>query len=363
MTKNPLTGTMAVLVGDHRRFQPMRNGSTIRRRISLARPTANRISRRRRRAARTDIPISPATGRGDRPHSRCRTMRSRRDRGPSHGSGKRPTSATGRPFSVVRAAPRRCPFRDGSSRRRRSSRSPTTPSPIASSSWTAAARSRPRTHVDGVLRGTLGRRHAGSRQLRIQRSHLVGRARPAPHGSAADDGTISAALRRTDPGRAHRDRSRRLRRAVDNHLRPAASAGHRDGRRRVRRQDALDRPAVRRGARRGRRSAADIGEVRGRVQRVVGDRPRTVRVQLEGGTLYRTACSARECGSSHTPTPRSWAPTATRSNSIRTEIRRRSWWSGTCPATGGTCVSRAEAVEEPARGPHQAARAGTAPAP
>ena len=57
------------------------------------------------------------------------------------------------------------------------------------------ARSQSRTHVDGVLRRTMGRRHAGRRQLRIQRSHVVGRSRHAPHGSAPDDRTLPCGAR------------------------------------------------------------------------------------------------------------------------------------------------------------------------
>ena len=77
------------------------------------------------------------------------------------------------------------------------------------------------------------------------RTWLDARGLPA-HGSTPDDRTLPAAHVRTVTGRAHRHRSRRLRQVVDSDVRPAVPAGLRDGRRRVRRQDPLDRPFVRR---------------------------------------------------------------------------------------------------------------------
>src|SRR3954471_19589222 len=48
----------------------------------------------------------------------------------------------------------------------------------------------------------------------------------------------------------------------------------------------------------------------------------------------------RRFGSSLTPTRPSWVLTACLSISIRRETPRRTWWSGTYPATGSTRASR-----------------------
>ena len=66
----------------------------------------------------------------------------------------------------------------------------------------------------------------------------------------------------------------------------------------------------------------------------------------KAGRCTRTAYSERECGSSRTPTRHSWAPTATPSTSIRRGIRRRSWWNGTCRATGSTRVNQRSAAQK-----------------
>jgi hypothetical protein len=61
---------------------------------------------------------------------------------------------------------------------------------------------------------TVGRRHAGRRQLRIQRSHLAGRSR-APHTEALRTTERYCGARSDSSGGVHRDRPWRVREAVD----------------------------------------------------------------------------------------------------------------------------------------------------
>ena len=177
-------------------------------------------------------------------------------------------------------------------------------------------------------------------------------ARGLPHTEALRTSErYRAAERRPATGRAHRDRPWGVRQVVDGDLRLGVSGGHRDGRRRLRRSDPLDRPFIRCRAWRGHRCAGDVGEVRGRVQRAVGhaaaDRSNS---SSKTGLCTRTDYSATRCGSFLTPRPRSWGATVSPSTSIRREIRRRSWWSGTCPAIGATRGSRTSKAARRAAG-------------
>ena len=100
----------------------------------------------------------------------------------------------------------------GSSRRPLSSPSPTRHLKVSPHlHGRAPPRGRSRAHMDGVFRWPMGRGHAGGRQLRVQRSDVARCAWPAPYRGAPHHRTIPSAIGRTTAGRAHRDRSRRVR--------------------------------------------------------------------------------------------------------------------------------------------------------
>ena len=225
----------------------MRNGSTIRRRISPARPTVNRTSRRRLHAARTAILICPAPGRGDRPSFACPTKRS-------------PQQSK----ALIREREENY-FKDRPAFQCQPSGPETvagwrriiqTPSLIAIAYETLTYRL---IFMDGrKLEANPERTWMGYSVGRWEGDTLVVDsfgfndrtwldARGLPHTEALR--TTERYRRRnvrTVTGRAHRDRSRRVRQAVDGDVRLGVPARHRDGRSRLRRQEPLDRPFIRR---------------------------------------------------------------------------------------------------------------------
>jgi hypothetical protein len=175
-------------------------------------PTANRISRHRRLAPRTAISICQALGRRDRASLACATRRSRQRRGFSCASAKRTTSRID-PRSTVSPA--------GQSRWLGWRRIIQTPSLIAIAYDTLTYRL---IFMDGrKLEANPERTWMGYSVGRWEGDTLVVDSfgfndrtwldgRGLPHTEALPDHrTLRAAQRRTVAGRAHRDRSRRVR--------------------------------------------------------------------------------------------------------------------------------------------------------
>ena len=286
----------------------------------------------------------PWTGRSDR-HSRTRRSAHRDVEGSDPTSGKRTTSRTGRLFSVSPPGPRRLPAGGASSRRPHSLPSPTRPSTYrlifmdgrkleADPERTWMGYSVGRWEGDTLVVDSFGFN---------DRTWLD--ARGLPHTEALRTteryrrrtfGQLQVELTVTDPGAFAKSWTV----TYDLQFQPDSEMVEgvcEDKTHWIGRLSDAERGAVT-------VPPQTLAKYVGVYSGLWGSDRGPCGFSSKAGRCTRTAYSERECGSSHTPTPHSWEPTATPSISIRRGIRRRSWWNVTCPVIGGTCVSRRSEV-------------------
>ena len=304
----------------------MANGSTIRRRISPAHPTVNRISRHRPRAPRTAILICQALGPGDRVSLACPTRRSRQRRRLSSANERRTISETGPRSIVSPAGQSRCSAGGASSRCLRSSRSPTRISRTTSFSWTAVS-SKP--NPERTWMGySVGRWEGDTLVVDSfgfnDRTWLDGRGLPHTEALRTTEryvrrnfGQLQVELTVTDPGAFANPwtMTYTLEFQADTEMIESVCE---ERSRWIGRLSDVEQSAVTVSPKRWRNTWAYIAGCGSR-----GREPFGFSSKAERSTP--TDCSARRSALFLIPRPPSAGPTASRSTSIRTEIQPRSW--------------------------------------